>query len=101
MAEMVRPPRRSTARERHDATINLRVSVSTRDLIDTAAAASGKTRSEFMVETARKHAIDVLLDQRLFSLDESQHDAFMRVLDAPAQPTEKLKQLMNSKAPWE
>ena len=100
-AEMGRPPRTSTARKKHDAAINLRVAVSTRNLIDTAAAVSGKTRSEFMIETARKRAIDVLLDQRLFSLDESQHDAFMRVLDAPAQPSEKLKQLMNSKAPWD
>ena len=94
------PPHRSTAPERRDATINLRVTISTRDLIDAAAAASGITRSEFMIETARKRAIEVLLDQRLFWLDESQHDAFMRVLDAPAQPTEKLKQLVNSQAPW-
>ena len=88
-------------RARHDTTINLRVSSHTRELIDHAAEIAGKTRSEFMVETARRHAIDVLLDQRLFVLDEAQHDAFMRVLDEPPQPNEKLKRLLRSKAPWE
>jgi uncharacterized protein (DUF1778 family) len=82
-------------------TINLRVSQPTRQLIDTAAAVVGKSRTEFMLESARQHAIDVMLDQRLFVLDSDQHDAFMRVLDNPPPPNARLKKLLSRKSPWE
>jgi uncharacterized protein (DUF1778 family) len=81
--------------------INLRVSDETRDLIDQAAASVGKTRTEFMLESARQHATDVLLDQRLFDLSDAQHQAFMDVLQNPPAPPAALKKLLASKAPWE
>ena len=68
----------------------------TRELIDEAAEAVGKTRSEFMVESARMHAIDVLLDKRLFSLGTEHYDAFLKALDAPPAPNEKLKRLLRA-----
>jgi uncharacterized protein (DUF1778 family) len=83
------------------ATVNLRIPEQTRELIDTAAAALGKSRTEFMLDSARRHAIDVLLDQRLFVLDEAQHEAFMRVLNNPPPPNKELKKLMRSTPPWE
>jgi uncharacterized protein (DUF1778 family) len=86
---------------RRDAVINVRVPRLVRDLIDRAADATGKTRSDFILESARTHAIDVLLDQRFFALDTDKYNAFMEMLDAPPAPTEKLKQLMSRKAPWE
>ena len=49
--------------------INLRIEAHTRQLIDDAAAILGKTRTEFMVDSARRQAIHVLLDQRSFVLD--------------------------------
>ena len=58
--------------------INLRIETHTRQLIDDAAAVLGKTRTEFMIESARKLAIDVLLDQRLFVLDPERYDAAAR-----------------------
>ena len=82
-------------------TINLRVSQPTRQLIDAAAAVVGKSRTEFMLESARQHAIDVMLDQRLFVLGPGQHDAFMRVLDKPPTPNARLKTLLSRKSPWE
>lgn len=82
-------------------TINLRVSQVTRQLIDTAAAAIGKSRTEFMLESARQHATDVLLDQRIFVLSPEQHDAFMDALDNPPKPNAALKRLLSSKSPWE
>jgi uncharacterized protein (DUF1778 family) len=86
---------------RAEATINLRVSVATRDLIDSAAAASGKSRTEFVLDSARQHAIDVLLDQKLFRLDESAMQAFLAVLDNPPEPNARLRELMHRRAPWE
>ena len=82
-------------------TINLRVPNVTRQLIDSAAAVVGKSRTEFMLESARQHAIDVLLDQRLFVLSVDQHDAFMDALDNPPMPNAALKKLLSSKSPWE
>ena len=63
--------------------INLRIETHTRQLIDDAAAVLGKTCTEFMVESARRQAIDVLLDQRLFRLDSERYDLFMHALDDP------------------
>lgn len=81
--------------------INLRIERGTRQLIDDAAAALGKTRTEFMVESARLHAVDVLLDQRLFTLDPERHDAFMRALDTPPAPGPKLEALLRRTPAWQ
>jgi uncharacterized protein (DUF1778 family) len=86
---------------RSDTTINIRVSKMWRDLIDNAASVLGKTRTDFVVESARNHAIDVLLDQRFFSLKGDQYEAFLQVLDKPPLPSERLKRLLASKSPWE
>ena len=80
--------------------INLRIETQTRQLIDDAAAALGKTRTEFMVESARKVAIDVLLDQRLFVLDPERYDAFLDALDNPPPPGPKLRSLLRRAAAW-
>ena len=74
--------------------INIRIEAETRRLIDDAAAILGKTRTEFMIESARRQAIDVLLDQRLFALDATRHDAFVHALDNPPAPGPKLKALL-------
>ena len=91
----------STVRERRDTTINLRLPEKVKGLIDEAAAALGKTRTEFVIESAQQHAVDVLLDQRLFTLEPPQWDAFMAALDNPPPPNDALKRLMAQKAPWE
>ena len=80
--------------------INLRIESGTRRLIDDAAAALGKTRTEFMVESARRQAVDVLLDRRLFTLDPRRYDAFVRALDDPPAPGPKLKSLLRRTPAW-
>jgi uncharacterized protein (DUF1778 family) len=80
--------------------INLRIEGSTRQLIDDAAAILGKTRTEFMIETARRQAIDVLLDQRLFVLDSKRYDAFVHALDNPPAPGPKLRSLLRRVPAW-
>jgi uncharacterized protein (DUF1778 family) len=81
--------------------INLRIEARIRQLIDEAAAILGKTRTEFMIESARREAIDVLLDQRLFVLDEKHYDAFMSALDNPPAPGPKLRSLLRRKPVWQ
>ena len=80
--------------------INLRIERQTRQLIDDAAAVLGKTRTEFMIESARKVAIDVLLDQRLFVLDPQRYDAFVHALDNPPAPGSKLRSLLRRVPAW-
>ena len=80
--------------------INLRIEAQTRQLIDDAAAVLGKTRTEFMIESARRQAIDVLLDQRLFSLAPDRFDAFVQALDAPPAPGPKLRALLRRVPAW-
>jgi uncharacterized protein (DUF1778 family) len=82
-------------------TINLRIETQTRQLIDDAAAVLGKTRTEFMIESARRQAIDVLLDQRLFVLDPDRYDAFMDALDNPPAPGPKLRSLLRRIPGWQ
>ena len=81
--------------------INLRIEANTRALIDEAAAMLGKTRTEFMIDTARRQAIDVLLDQRLFVLETGVYDAFVQALDNPPALGPKLKRLMARKPVWQ
>jgi uncharacterized protein (DUF1778 family) len=81
--------------------INLRIETHTRRLIDDAAAVLGKTRTEFMIESARNVAIDVILDQRLFVLDPKRYDAFMEALDNPPAPGARLRALLRRAPAWE
>lgn len=88
-------------RPKADTTITMRLPVQTRDLIDEAAATVDKTRTEFVLESARQRAVDVLLDQRVFHLDTVASEAFAKILDQPPAPLEALRKLVKSKAPWE
>ncbi len=81
--------------------INLRIETQTRQLIDEAAALLGKTRTEFMIDSARTLAIDVLLDQRLFVLDAARYHSFVHALDNPPAPGPKLRALLRRKPAWE
>lgn len=97
----VNAPDRPARTEGPTSSVSLRIPHGARELIDTAAAAVGKSRTEFMVESARQRAIDVLLDQRLFVLAPEQYDAFMKTLETPAPPNAQLKRLMANRSPWE
>lgn len=81
--------------------INLRIDTRSRQMIDDAARALGKTRTEYMVETARRQAIDVLLDRRLTELEAASFDSFAAALETSSAPGPKLQALMSRKPAWE
>ena len=83
------------------APINLRALPEQRTLIDKAAKLLGKKRSEFILEASCQTAEDVLLDQRLFLLNDVDYDEFETLLIAPVKDNPALKKLMAKKAPWE
>ena len=82
-------------------TINLRASQRQKALIDKAAAALGRNRSDFMLESACKEAESVLLDQRYFTLPAADFKRFTQMLDKPPANNEKLRRLLKTNAPWE
>jgi len=88
-------------RARSDKSVSMRIPQQTKDLIERAAVSVNKSFSAFVIESAREHAIDVLLNQTVFNLSAEQAEAFAQALDNPPAPTEKLRELMKSKAPWE
>jgi uncharacterized protein (DUF1778 family) len=90
----------STA-SRRNAVINLRLPEREKDLIDAAAATIGKTRTEFVLDSAKQRATDILLDRRMLELDEAGWAAFNAALEAPPPPNAALRKLMARKAPWE
>jgi uncharacterized protein (DUF1778 family) len=81
--------------------INLRVSRSQKVLIDRAATALGRNRSDFMLETACREAESVLLDRRYFNLPEDEFRRFTAMLDKPPANNPRLARLLRSKAPWD
>ncbi len=80
--------------------INIRISAADRNVIDRAAKVAGKSRSEFMLEAVRRAAQETLLDVTLLLVDGATFDRFKALLDAPAQPNERLRELMRRRAPW-
>jgi len=81
--------------------INLRVSRSQKMLIDQAAKAQGRNRSDFMLEAACREAESVLLDRRYFFLDDDAFQRFTAMLDAPPVSNLRLARLLQTKAQWE
>ena len=82
-------------------TINLRASRRQKALIDQAAAALGRSRSDFMLDTACREAEAVLLDRRYFVLPEEAFKRFTAMLDKPPRDNPKLRRLLETTAPWE
>jgi uncharacterized protein (DUF1778 family) len=80
--------------------INIRARARQRDVIDRAAQHLGRSRSDFMLEAAVRQAEDVLLDQAFFSVSAADFAKFKAKIDSPPPPTDKLRRLLATKAPW-
>ena len=82
-------------------TLNLRIKPEERDLIDTAAKIQGKNRTDFILEAARNAAEQTLLERTIFWTTPAAYAEFLALLDAPAQPNERLCKTMQTSAPWD
>ena len=89
-------PTKRTPRE----TLNLRVPAAVRGLIDRAAQARGKTRPDFILSAARRAAEEELLDRTIFVVSPATYSKFLARLDAPPQPSERLRRTMQTPPPW-
>lgn len=82
-------------------TLNLRIKPEERRLIDRAAELAGKTRTDFMLDAARRAAEEALLDRVLFRASPDAYAAFVARLDEPPRPNERLRRTLLTPAPWE
>ncbi|MEW5291530.1 DUF1778 domain-containing protein [Erwinia papayae] len=82
-------------------TLNLRIKPAERDLIDRAAKARGKNRTDFVLEAARVAAEEALIDQRIIMADPDAYQEFIVRLDQAPSPNVALRKTMQTPAPWE
>ncbi len=83
------------------AAINMRVKPRQHSILTKASEILGKDRSAFILDVACREAENVLLNQRLFLLDDNDFKAFEEALDKPLPENSKLEQLMSKPSPWE
>lgn len=83
-------PVRTTRSEKLD----LRLTREAKLALQAAAAASRRSVSEFVLESALARADEALADRRTFGLDAKQWKAFQTALDAPPRPLPRLKRLL-------
>lgn len=93
MANTSHPPAR---RE----TLNIRIPSTERNLIDRAAQSTGKTRTDFILEAARRAAEEALLDRAMLAVGPKAYADFLARLAAPAQPNERLRRTLQTPTPW-
>lgn len=82
-------------------TLNLRIKPEERGLIDRAAKSLGKTRTDFVLDAARRAAEEALLDRTLLVVGSQAYSEFLARLDAPPEPNERLRRSLTKPAPWE
>ena len=80
--------------------LNMRIQPDLRDLIDQAAEATGKNRTDFVLDAARQAAQDALLDRVHVQLKPKAYAAFVQRLDAPPQANEALRKTMQTPPVW-
>lgn len=80
-------------------TINFRTSEAKKALIDQAADALGKKRTEFMLDALCEKAHEVLADRTQFQLSQQRLAAFNRLLDEPV--SDAALRMLTKRAPWD
>ena len=84
-----------------DTIINIKATLIMRELIDLAASAVNKNRTDFVLDAAFVEAENVLLDRRLFYVNEAVFETLNKRLNAPVEKNPALEKLLNKKALWE
>jgi uncharacterized protein (DUF1778 family) len=75
--------------------LDLRLTLSAKRTLQSAALAERRSVSDFVLESALARAEETLPDRRRFGLNAEQWEAFQAALDAPPQPAPRLARLLN------
>ena len=81
-------------------TLNIRIKPEERSLIDRAAKARGKNRTDFILDAARRAAEEALLEQLVMTVSPQAYEEFLARLDMPPQANDRLRKTMQTPAPW-
>jgi uncharacterized protein (DUF1778 family) len=81
--------------------IGFRASEKEEGLLRRAAEASHKSLTDFILDSSCLMAEQVLLDQRLFMVDDEKYQSLLDLLDAPTEMNQGLHALFSRQAPWE
>jgi uncharacterized protein (DUF1778 family) len=87
--------------KKHFANIRLRPTPEQQSLINLAAQTLGSSPADFIMETARREAQNVLADRIYFSLPEEQFRCFTTFLETRPARNPRLAQLFKAQAPWD
>lgn len=82
-------------------TLNIRIKAEERGLIDRAAKARGKNRTDFILDAARMAAEEALLDRALIVSSPEAYAEFVSRLNRPPRPNARLRKTMQTAAPWD
>jgi uncharacterized protein (DUF1778 family) len=81
--------------------IDMRVTPAVKELLQVAADASNRPLSEFVLESAIRHAEEILPDRRHFGLNDTQWAAFQAALDAPPRYLPRVAKLFSEPSRFE
>jgi uncharacterized protein (DUF1778 family) len=88
-------PSVATRPEKRTEKLDLRLSLSAKRTLQSAALAARRPVGDFVLESALARAEETLPDRRIFRLNAEQWEAFQAALDAPPTPAPRLARLLN------
>ena len=88
-------PSVATRPEKRTEKLDLRLSLSAKRALQSAAQAARRPVSDFVLESALARAEETLPDRQHFGLNAEQWEAFQAALDAPPTPAPRLARLLN------
>ena len=81
--------------------IDIRLTAEAKETLRCAAAAQGRTVSEFVLDSALQRAAETLPDRTRFELDAKQWAEFQALLDAPPRDLPRLAKLLKKPSVFE
>ncbi len=81
-------------------TLNIRIQPEEKFLIDRAAEAKGKNRTDFILEAAHLAAEEALFEQAIIQVNLQAYTEFVAMLDRAPDPNARLRKTMQSPLPW-
>jgi uncharacterized protein (DUF1778 family) len=84
----------------HREILNIRIPATERGLIDRAAQSCGKTRTDFILQAARRAAEEELVGRAMLAVSPKAYAQFVARLDAQPKPNARLRRTMRTSARW-
>ena len=81
--------------------LDLRLTADAKTTLAAAAAATRRSVTDFVLESALARAAETLPDRQCFGLDQKRWTAFMAALDAPPRPLRRTRKLLHEPSVFE